>query len=117
MGPYEELKIDGFSLISDGSIRTQIIDVYEVYLPSAENTADAEFSLNQVLPYMHQQFYGYDELLWMPIAGYESLRDDAYFVNLVGAKERRLQRFTIPALERTISAVEELISDLDENVQ
>lgn len=116
MGPYDELKNDGFSLISDSSIRTQIINVYEVHLPSAVNTADADFSLNQVIPYMYQRFYGYDELRWTPIDGYASLRDDVYFMNLVGAKLNRLERFTIPAVERAIAAAESLISELDEKV-
>ena len=116
MGPYEELKNDGFSLISDSSIRTQLIDLYEIQLPSAENTADADFSLNQVLPYMYQRFYGYDDLRWTPIDGYDSLRNDVYFMNLVGAKESRLERFTIPRMERAAAAIEDFISELNEKM-
>lgn len=116
MGPYEELKNDGFSLISDSSIRTQIIDVYEIQLVSAANEADAEFSLNQVIPYMHQHFEGYSDPGWAPVDGFDSLRDDVYFLNLVGSKQRRLERFIIPAFERAVAAVETLISELDEKL-
>ena len=66
---------------------------------------------------MYQRFYGYDDRRWTPIDGYDSLRDDVYFMNLVGAKQRRLERFTIPRLERAVAAVEALISDLDEKAR
>lgn len=116
MGPYEELKNDGFSLISDNSIRTQIIDIYEIQLASAASEADAEFSLNQVIPYMNQHFDGYSEPRWAPIGGFDPLRNDVYFINLVGAKHRRLERFIIPTFERAVTTVDALISELDEKL-
>lgn len=114
-GAYEELKNEGFSLISDETIRTEIVDVYEIHLASLGliNDIDEQFSLEQVAPYFYERFYRNEADEWVPVDGYELLGDDVYLINLVTAKQRRLQNWIIPAFESAVAAVDGLISAMN----
>jgi len=113
-GPYEELKNDGFSLVSDEAIRTQIIEVYEIQLPrvGGANDIDQQFSLDQIAPHFYQNFYRDEVDEWVPVEGYDLLGNDVYFVNLVAAKQRRLENFIVPAFEDAVAAVNRLVSEM-----
>jgi len=119
-GPYEELKNRGLSLISRDSLRSALVDLYERRLVGLQTTsqADVEFSSNQVVPYFNEHFirqFG-GEWAWIPVGGYEALRSDIYFRNLLLEKLRRIQRYFLPACERYSLAARSVLGEIESEI-
>jgi hypothetical protein len=112
-GPYEVLMGQGFSLISNGSLRLQLVDLYERGIGGLESTTsvDRDIALNQILPYVWQNFRR-EGSGYVPLSGYESLDSDAYFQNLAEQKLDRLQDRLLPSYEATIALTEEVLAEI-----
>ena len=114
LAPYEQVKSRGFSLISNSSIRMKLIDLYESHLGELQMATenDRVVSRDQILPYFYARFRRPDNEEWEPI-DYAALRSDPVFENLLLAKQRRLQGFVLPAYERAIDAIRDLLAEID----
>lgn len=117
LGPYEQIRSRGFSLISDSSIRMKLIDLYETDFGglqySTEN--DQVVSRDQILPYFYARFRHPGNKAWEPI-DYAALISDPVFENLLIAKQYRLQRFVLPDYERVIDAIGEVLIEIDKEL-
>ena len=114
LAPYEQIKSRGFSLISNSSIRMKLIDLYESHFGylevSTEN--DQVVTRDQILPYFYARFRRPDDEEWEPI-DYAALNSDPLFENLLIAKQNRLQSFVLPAYERAIDAIREVLVEIE----
>ena len=117
MAPYEELRNRGFSLISNASLRTELIDLYEDKFPALRGTSelDRDFSRDQVQPYFNTRFRGAENGEWFPI-DYDALRSDLYFENLVLIKLRRLRVFLLPRYNEVISTIRDVLNDIETEI-
>lgn len=111
--PYEELKNRGFSLISNGSLRTQLIDLYEDKFPAllGPTVIDQDFSRYQVFPYFNSNFRGAENGEWIPI-DYEALRADPFFENLALEKLRRLRGRLLPGYDVLTSGIRDVLDEI-----
>lgn len=112
--PYEQIKNRGFSLISNGAIRVMLIDIYESHFGTLQTASenDQAVSRDQILPYFYARFRRPDNDDWKPI-DYALLSSDPVFENLLIAKQRRLHGFVLPAYERVIDAIHEILIAID----
>jgi hypothetical protein len=112
-GPYEVLKGQGLSLISNGSLRLKLVDLYERGIGELESmtSVDRNIALDQVLPYIWQNFRR-EGSGYVPLQGYEALDSDMYFQNLAEQKLDRLQDRLLPSYEDTIALTEEVLTDI-----
>ena len=114
LAPYEQIKSRGFSLISNSSIRMKLIDLYESLYGDLQMATENDriVSRDQILPYFYAKFRRSDDDEWEPI-DYAALKSDPVFENLLIAKQRRLQGYVLPAYERSIDAIREVLVELD----
>ena len=114
-GPYEELRNRGFALISNASIRSELIDLYERLATTVRNVAsvDRDFSSNMIGPYFQENFVFSADGPWTPAKGYDALQRDMYFRNLVAQKLGRTRRFFLPAPSEYLAAAKKLLAEID----
>lgn len=112
-GPYEVLKAQGYSLVSNESLRISLVDLYEKGIRGLEsaNGVDSEIARNQVWPYMWMNFRSEGPGL-VPVNGYAALDSDAYFQNLVEQKLNRLRDRLLPRYESTIALIEDVLTEI-----
>lgn len=117
-GPYEEIKNRGFALISNASIRSALIDLYERLAPTVEGVADVDrdFSSNLIGPYFQENFVISPDGPWMPAEGYDALQRDAYFRNLVAQKLGRTRQFFMPTPKAYLAAAQKLLAEIDTEI-
>jgi hypothetical protein len=115
--PYEQIKNQGLSLISNSSIRVRLIDLYENQFSLLRSATDNDriVSRDQIAPYFFARFRRPDYEEWEPI-DYAALRSDPVFENLLIAKSRRLQGFVLPAYEGLIQAIREILAEIDQEL-
>jgi hypothetical protein len=111
---YEETKNHGFALISNISIRTQIVDIYEDLQPAlmGATSVDAEFSKEQVLPYYRSKFKSITEDIHLPF-DVESVLGDPLYENLIIEKLTRLRNRLLPQYEALIAAIDQVCDQID----
>ena len=102
-GPYESLKARGFDLISDDSLRLELISMFEDNRLHRVNETMWLHSNDQILSYFNHKLKrtvgG-----WEPI-DYEKLLKDELFLNLCKLKLDDLQNWMIPTYKRTTSTI------------
>jgi len=115
LAPYEELKNQGFSLISNDSLRLKLVDVYESKFPGVQGPTqlDLEFSTERVQPYFYERFRRSDGGEWAPIDNFDLLRTDPYLENLVTMKLSRLQRRLLPGYDELTTAIQDVLAEID----
>jgi hypothetical protein len=111
---YEEIKNRGFSLISDSSLRAQIIDLYEGQFPAliGATNVDSEFTRNRILPYMYERFLRIPGAGWRPL-DYSGLRSDPVFENIIMSKQQRLRGRLLPRHESLANSIANVIEKID----
>ncbi len=112
--PYEALKSRGLELISDESLRLQLIYYYENQFPPLSNAYlnDRAFVRESAYPYFLSNFRQVDPTTWVPL-DYAAVRDDPYFWNLCMTKLTRLQNRILPYFEESLDLVRELLREID----
>jgi hypothetical protein len=112
--PYEELKNRGFSLISNPSLRTKLIDLYEDKFPTLRGTSliDRAFSTTQVSPYFNARFRSAENGDRLPI-DYSALRSDPLFENLALEKHRRLRERLLPKYDRLTAGIRDVLAEIE----
>ena len=112
--PYEELKNRGFSLISNPSLRTKLIDLYEDQFPTLRGTSliDQEFATTQVSPYFNTRFRNTENGERLPI-DYDALRSDPLFENLAVEKLGRLRERLLPKYDRLTAGIRDVLSEIE----
>ncbi len=117
LAPYEELRNRGFSLISNASLRMELIDLYEDKFPALRGTSeiDRDFSRDRVQPSFNTRFRGTENGEWFPI-NYDALQSDPYFENLVLIKLGRLRVFLLPRYKELTSAIRNVLNEIETEI-
>jgi hypothetical protein len=117
-GPYEEIKNRGYALISNASIRSALIDLYERSAVTVEQVAsvDRDFSSNLIGEYFQENFLFSPDGPWVPVNGYDALQEDLYFRNLVAQKLGRTRRFFLPTPNDHLTAAKQLLAEIDREI-
>ena len=116
--PFEALKSRGLELVSDESLRLDLIRYYADIYPLVESSYlnDRTFVVNAALPYYRRNFrQDLDEVgsaSWTPL-NYESVRTDSYFWNLSAGKLLRLESRILPYIEDARELLERLLSGIE----
>ena len=115
---YEALKARGFDLISDESLRLDLIEYYEEIAPNLRDIYlnDRQMVTEQVMPYFFKNLHMADIWKFVP-NDYEQLRIDPYFRNLTMYKLGRLESFMLPRFERALTRIEELQTKIAAEVE
>jgi len=101
-------------LISDESLRLQLIYYYENQFPPLSNAYlnDRAFVRESAYPYFLSNFRQVDPTTWVPL-DYAAVRDDPYFWNLCMTKLTRLQNRILPYFEESLDLVREVLREID----
>lgn len=113
--PYEALKATDLALVSDDSLRSAIVDVYErVYsgLIDAQET-ERNAVLEAFRPYFLREFYNLRFRESATPWDYNALMRDRYFLNLVEYRLAVLRANPILATGAAIPAIQALVRRLD----
>ncbi len=115
---YEALKTRGFDLISDASLRLDLIEYYEEIAPNLRDVYlnDRQMVTEQVMPYFYENLHMVDIWKFVP-NDYEQLRIDPYFRNLAMVKLGRLEAYMLPRFEKALTRIEELQTKIDAEVE
>jgi hypothetical protein len=115
--PYEALKSRGFELISDESLRLQLIYYYENQFPKLLNAYlnDRAFFREMASPYFVSNFRQVARSTWVPL-DYAALRDDPYFWNLCMIKLQRLENRILPYFEESLASARDLLEVINDEL-
>jgi hypothetical protein len=113
--PYEALKARDIGLVTDDSLRTAIVDMYERVYP---NLMDAQaIERNAVLeafrPYFLREFYDLRFRVSATPWNYDALLRDRFFMNLVEYRLAVIRANPIDATAKAISQIQALVLRLD----
>jgi uncharacterized protein DUF6090 len=113
--PYEALKATDLALVSDESLRSQIVDVYERVYSQLIDAQDTERNavFEAFRPYFLREFY---DLRFRESAtpwDYNAIMRDRYFLNLVEYRLAVLRANPILATAAAIPAIQALVGRLD----
>jgi hypothetical protein len=102
--PYEALRSKGFDLVSDDSLRVQIIRLYDEEYREVETVDERHRATVMELyrPYFLQRFVDIDFNNSATPLDYGALLQDQYFINLIEYRAAQLQFDTGPAYDSAV---------------
>ena len=117
LAPFEALKARGLELISNDSLRMQMISLYEDDFPGLENSTnfDRIFTLETVVPYLMANFRRVDSEDWIPY-DYEQVRLDGYLANMCRIRLTRLRNRVLANYEITTSIISEILVAIEQEL-
>ena len=101
--PFEALKSRGFDLISDESLRIELIELYDDLYERAERnvTQDTEWVHETIRPYLMEQFLRDPSDSWIP-KDLDDVRASGYLANLCKMRAISLDNYTLRSMRRAI---------------
>ncbi len=117
LAPFEALKARGLELISNDSLRMQLISLYEDEFPELKNSNNFSriFAQETVVPYLMMNFRQVDSLDWIPY-DYEQVRLDGYLANMCRSRLSRLRNFVLPNFESTTATISEILVAIEQEL-
>jgi hypothetical protein len=114
MGPYDELRTRGLSLVSSDSLRLKLVNLYDSSVGRLQGVTehDEVFSRDQIYPHIYEHFRGVGTGEFEPGDSYAALDADLHFENLVTMKLQRLQARLLPAYEELLALTREVIMEI-----
>lgn len=121
--PFEALKLQGYQLISDATLRQMLIAFYEDHYAKLEYNSllDRDFAIDKVQPYYLVNFVMTMEgradvdggtQAWVP-KDYERIREERYVANLCRFRADILRRFVLRDYETTTAAIRDILAIID----
>ena len=112
--PFEALKESGLSLISNDALRFLLISLYEDDFESLRSSSEnqKEFVANHSLPYFLDNFRRTESQDWVPY-DYQFIKSDGRVANMARWRATTIERFQLPAYERTLASIDEVIRLID----
>ncbi len=130
-GPYEVLKTRGFDLISNETLRMNLVDYYETHSIRLLTTSDENRVYNRdvVLPYYDKNFLKLHDLesAGVPCSetdscfkrqkavkpiNYDALSADPYFISICLTKHDNMANWALPTFRNTIAVAESLLVNI-----
>jgi len=101
--PFEALKSRGFDLISDESLRIELIELYDdLYERAVRNvTSDTESVHETIRPYLMEHFLRDPSDSWIP-KDLDDVRASGYLANLCKMRAFNLDNYTLRSMRRAI---------------
>ena len=115
--PFESLKEDGLSLISNDTLRFRLISLYEDELASLKVSSErsAEFVVDVILPYFIVNFRKDEYQGWVP-NDYDQVKNDGQVANMAHWKISVTERYLLPRYEQSLKSIEEVLALIDNEV-
>jgi len=117
-GPYETLKARGADLISNRSLRSKIVTLYEDELPNLveDSVIDRALARDRILPVILDMFWLDASRGWVPKdASNEHWRRE--LASLSQHRSRTLVNFYLPSFEQSIGLMNEVKRDIEGELQ
>ena len=117
LAPFEALKARGLELISNDSVRMQLISLYEDEFLILVNSTNFSriFAQETVVPYLMTNFRQVESRDWIPY-DYEQVRSDGYLANICRIRLSRLRIFVLPSFERTTATISEILVAIEQEL-
>ena len=115
--PFEALKEDSLSLISNDTLRFRLISLYEDELASLKVSSERseEFVVNVILPYFIVNFQLDESQGWIP-NDYEQVKNEGQVANMAHWKVFVTESYLLPRYEQSLKSIEEILSLIDNEV-
>lgn len=115
--PFEALKEDGLSLISNDTLRFRLISLYEDEFASLKASSERSeaFVVNKILPYFIVNFRRDESQRWVP-HDYEQIRNEGQVANMARWKVYTTEKYLLPRYEQTLKSIEEILVLIDDEV-
>jgi len=115
--PFEALKENGLSLISNDALRFRLISLYEddYALLKASSEYSQEFVVNNILPYFIANFRRSESEHWVP-HDYEKIRNEGQVANMARWRTFTTERYLLPRYTQTLKSIEEIQTLIDDEV-
>ncbi|MFN2601496.1 MAG: hypothetical protein ABR582_01935 [Gemmatimonadaceae bacterium] len=117
--PYEALKARGLDLVSDDSLRTELIKLYDnVYADLEQSESDdRNVTFEVVRPYFLKAFRNIRFRESATPLNYAAVVDDPYFLNVVDYRLTSLRVNTLGPVRTAIASVERLVAQIDRELR
>ena len=114
--PFDDLNSRGLHLISNASLRLKLIEFYERERPWLEdrNAIDRQSIILFVEPYLLEEFR-HTSTGFAP-NDYNRLLSDSRFISILSYRINKYNNRTLPAYQRVVSLIEELIKEVEVNL-
>ena len=124
--PFEALKVGGYQVISNVTLRKKLISFYEDQYQKLEQNLllDRDFAIEKVQPYFFRNFDMHVAAAqdvdrgaqdWVP-KDYEKIRAEGQIVNLCRYRADILRRFVLRHYETTTTAIHEILEIIDQDL-
>jgi hypothetical protein len=115
--PFEALRARGFDLVSDESLRVELIRLYDDLYAVAKRQVDADrdFVIGRVRPYLLEEFIRDPSHQWLA-KDIETVKADGYLANLSKMRAYTLNEIAIPSVESAIDGNRRLSSAIGDIV-
>lgn len=124
--PFEALKVGGYQVISNVSLRKKLVSFYEDQYQKLEQNLllDRDFAIEKIQPYFFRNFdmriaasedvdRGAQD--WVP-KDYEKIRVEGQIANLCRYRADILRRFVLRHYETTTTAIDEILEIIDQDL-
>lgn len=124
--PFEALKVEGYRMISNATLREKLISFYEDnYARLAYNSdLDRDFAIEEIDPYFFRNFVLRVETsdaidggaqVWVP-KDYDKIKSELYIANLCRHRAYILRRFVLRDYEITTAAMREILDIIEQEL-
>lgn len=115
--PFEALKVQGFSLISNVVLREQLIAFYQDHYAKLEynSNLDRDFAIEKIQPYFFENFLRTESHQWLP-KNYEQIKAGAYIANLCRFRAHILRTFVLRDYENTTAVMREILDLIEQEL-
>jgi len=121
--PFEALKQQGYSLISNPILGEKLISFYEDHYAvlAYSSNIDRDFAIDKVQPYFFENFVMQvaasndvdgGTQAWVP-KDYEKIRADSYIANVCRFRADILRRFVLQQYEVATAAIRDILEEID----
>lgn len=124
--PFEALKEQGYSVISNAVLREKLISFYEDHYASLEYNLnlDRDFAIQKVQPYFFENFVvrivessdvDGGSQSWAP-NDYDKIKEESYIANLCRFRADLLRRFALRQYAATVAALRDILDEIDRDL-
>ena len=121
--PFEGLKLQGYGIISNATLREKLISFYEDHYARLQYNLnlDRDFALEKVQPYFFRNFVMHigtspdvdrGAQVWVP-KDYDKIRAEGYIANLCRFRADLLRRFALRQYEDTSATMHDIVNEID----
>ena len=113
--PFEALKSRGFDLISDESLRIQLIELYDdLYERAVRNVLQDTESVHETIrPYLMEHFLRDPSDSWIP-KDLDDVRASGYLANLCKMRAYNLDEYTLLSMRRAVDGNQRVSQSINE---